>query len=729
MTTAITAPLPLFADLDGSPLDSGYVYVGTSGANPETSPITVYWDSALTQPTAQPLRTAGGQIVRNGQPSAVYASVSDYSLTVRDKRRQLIAYQPSAVASNNGLAVVALIATLASTATGKGASTIGVEDAAGIAQTGTTKNVEAYLHEIALQYAIPLRRYLPAGYVAGRTDATSAWLAAATAAISSGNGVVACEGIDYLLSNLAITNFEAGVKFIGPAINSQGRRANIIQKDILNPAIKISGENVNFDGFSCTVFAGCALDASGNAITVLSASGTTMVLSADPWPGMSPVIWSGFGTDPRTGTSLAPVATDTTVYPAAIRLNAYGAWLASGVTKNGDGTVTLTGVRGAAGTLNTSLSSTVGQPVSAFISLAHSLSDASFTNARAGIFDVDVRENQVFRNIWANQAGMLFSYDALGSGGGVDVGIGNAGFMDTIICDQVGWWIKSAGDINALQASNVQLFGARHGLVAAGNMTDCQIDGLKTIACMEFMNIAGNVTGVNIDGNFEALTGSNYSYTNGFIKVGGLLSDSNFSGSIFGRSSSSGGAVFQLATVDGLTLSACTIISHAEGGTNGFMSVSGSTFKRVKMSGNAWEGKYSSGALKIVFTDTSADITGTVLEDEVADATNHTQLGWQTPTFTNSWAQAAGAVPVQFRKDYASKMVTMRGQMTGGATGNSAFTLPSWARPVADYERFIVPISGNNTCLIEARTTGTVTPTFSASNSWVSLSGIRFLGV
>ena len=115
MTSAITAPLPLFADLDGSPLNAGYIYVGTAGANPQTSPITVYWDEALTQPAAQPMRTAGGLIVRGGSPAAVYTSASDYSMLVNDKRGQLVVYQQSAVSSNNGLAAGSLISDLAST--------------------------------------------------------------------------------------------------------------------------------------------------------------------------------------------------------------------------------------------------------------------------------------------------------------------------------------------------------------------------------------------------------------------------------------------------------------------------------------------------------------------------------------------------------------------------------------------------------------------------------------
>ncbi len=129
MPTAINAPFPLFADRLGSPLDSGFIYIGTAGANPEVSPITVYWDQALTQPAAQPLRTAYGQVSRDGRPAPVYTSALDYSITVLDKSRRLVAYQASSVAANNGLSLAALRDDLASAAAGKGDALIATKQA------------------------------------------------------------------------------------------------------------------------------------------------------------------------------------------------------------------------------------------------------------------------------------------------------------------------------------------------------------------------------------------------------------------------------------------------------------------------------------------------------------------------------------------------------------------------------------------------------------------------
>ena len=80
---------PTFTDIDGTPLENGYLYIGNVGLNPETSPQTVYWDSALTQPAAQPVRTSGGAPARNGSPAALYGP-SSYSLTVRNKNSEIV---------------------------------------------------------------------------------------------------------------------------------------------------------------------------------------------------------------------------------------------------------------------------------------------------------------------------------------------------------------------------------------------------------------------------------------------------------------------------------------------------------------------------------------------------------------------------------------------------------------------------------------------------------------
>lgn len=91
--TQLAPPYPIFTDKNGDPLDNGYLYFGVVNQNPETTPVQVYYDSALTQPAAQPLRTSNGYIMRNGSPAVLYAD-TQFSVTIRDKNGSLVIYSP-----------------------------------------------------------------------------------------------------------------------------------------------------------------------------------------------------------------------------------------------------------------------------------------------------------------------------------------------------------------------------------------------------------------------------------------------------------------------------------------------------------------------------------------------------------------------------------------------------------------------------------------------------------
>ena len=89
----LSPPYPIFTDKGGDPLDNGYLYFGEINKNPETKPIKIYYDSALTQPAAQPVRTSSGYVMRNGSPTQIYAD-SGFSLTIRNKKNALVIYSP-----------------------------------------------------------------------------------------------------------------------------------------------------------------------------------------------------------------------------------------------------------------------------------------------------------------------------------------------------------------------------------------------------------------------------------------------------------------------------------------------------------------------------------------------------------------------------------------------------------------------------------------------------------
>jgi len=90
MSSSIVSPFPFFTDTTGAPLEGGYIYIGQSNLNPETAPVNVFWDAALTIPAAQPVRTVGGYPSRQGTPSRFYSATDTYSITVRNKNHVLV---------------------------------------------------------------------------------------------------------------------------------------------------------------------------------------------------------------------------------------------------------------------------------------------------------------------------------------------------------------------------------------------------------------------------------------------------------------------------------------------------------------------------------------------------------------------------------------------------------------------------------------------------------------
>lgn len=91
--TQLAPPYPIFTDKNGDPLDAGFLYFGVVNLNPETNPIQVFYDISFTQPVAQPIRTSNGYVMRNGSPAVIFAA-SEFSVTVRNKRNELVIYSP-----------------------------------------------------------------------------------------------------------------------------------------------------------------------------------------------------------------------------------------------------------------------------------------------------------------------------------------------------------------------------------------------------------------------------------------------------------------------------------------------------------------------------------------------------------------------------------------------------------------------------------------------------------
>ena len=92
---SIQPTFPTFADVNGQPLDNGYIWIGTANLDPQTNPIAVYWDAALTMLAAQPIRTLAGYPSNNGTPARIYVN-SDYSIRVMNKSGSTVYSAPMA---------------------------------------------------------------------------------------------------------------------------------------------------------------------------------------------------------------------------------------------------------------------------------------------------------------------------------------------------------------------------------------------------------------------------------------------------------------------------------------------------------------------------------------------------------------------------------------------------------------------------------------------------------
>ncbi len=90
MTANIISPYPYFTDTTGAALDAGSIYIGVAGADPRTSPVTVYQDEAETIPWAQPVRTVLGYPSYQGAPSRIFSPIQSYSILVLDSRGRVV---------------------------------------------------------------------------------------------------------------------------------------------------------------------------------------------------------------------------------------------------------------------------------------------------------------------------------------------------------------------------------------------------------------------------------------------------------------------------------------------------------------------------------------------------------------------------------------------------------------------------------------------------------------
>ena len=96
MTIRIGNPFAYFPDRFGNPLDGGSVYIGTDGADPEASPVSVYIDEALTTAIPQPISVVSGLLTYDGNPVEVFTAAESFSIRARDSDGSQVFYTASA---------------------------------------------------------------------------------------------------------------------------------------------------------------------------------------------------------------------------------------------------------------------------------------------------------------------------------------------------------------------------------------------------------------------------------------------------------------------------------------------------------------------------------------------------------------------------------------------------------------------------------------------------------
>lgn len=101
----IIQPDQIFFDLDGSPLENGYIWIGQNNLDPQANPATVYVDEALTIPITQPIRTLAGYVINNGTPVNIYAD-GRYSIRIQNKKGEEITTNLSEGLSNESADIV-----------------------------------------------------------------------------------------------------------------------------------------------------------------------------------------------------------------------------------------------------------------------------------------------------------------------------------------------------------------------------------------------------------------------------------------------------------------------------------------------------------------------------------------------------------------------------------------------------------------------------------------------
>ena len=229
---SIQQPYPIFTDIDGQPLEDGYVWIGTANLDPQTNPINVYWDAALTLPAAQPIRTLAGYPANSGTPARLYVN-SDYSIRVMNKNGSVVYSAPAATERYSGVVT-------------------GVINASDVSYTSPGAGAVETTAENIFNETVSVKRFGAVG------DGVTDDAAAIQAALNSGVKNVFLDDGDYFLANSTMNALPfngltapSGVRFYGSSgarllLDGAGSYSHVLVVGQL--ATDVTFENITIDG-------------------------------------------------------------------------------------------------------------------------------------------------------------------------------------------------------------------------------------------------------------------------------------------------------------------------------------------------------------------------------------------------------------------------------------------------------------------------------------------------
>jgi len=282
---AYTAQFPIssFLDVDGKPLENGYVYIGTAGLDPVANPITAYWDAAATQVAAQPIRTIGGYPSNAGVRSRLFVNAVDYSIKVTNVNGTdtvpVALYNAEDAYAADIIFLQAGAGAVPRTVESKLRDTVSVKDfgAVGDGVTDDTIAIQAAID--AVNSAGGGKVVVPAGiYIIGAVSVAGISVGVAGIVLKN-NVVLQIDGTLKVKSNVygvgafygAIRTLDVGVsnvKITGTGF-IDGNKANQIASVQCNNIYLIAVSNVTIDGIS-------SINANGQAIQITAVTGSTI---------------------------------------------------------------------------------------------------------------------------------------------------------------------------------------------------------------------------------------------------------------------------------------------------------------------------------------------------------------------------------------------------------------------------------------------------------------------